>query len=88
VAIERALAESFAAVALANVGTPYPFKLDQVIGSDADVLAPRALHPVFHGCYDWHSCVHMHWTLARLLRLHPHHARRRPAPFRRKGHSG
>jgi len=74
VAIERALAESFAAIALANVGTPYPFKLDQVIGSDADVLAPRALHPVFHGSYDWHSCVHMHWTLARLLRLHPDHA--------------
>jgi hypothetical protein len=66
VAIERAVAEPFAAIALANVGTPYPFKLDQVIGSDADVLAPRALHPVFHGSYDWHSCVHMHWTLARL----------------------
>jgi hypothetical protein len=71
--VERALAESFAAIALTNVGTPYPFKLDQVIGSDADVQPPRALHPVFHGSYDWHSCVHMHWTLARLLRLHPDH---------------
>jgi hypothetical protein len=75
--LEHALAESFAAIALANVGTPYPFKLDQVIGSGADVLPPRALHPAFHGSYDWHSCVHMHWTLARLLRLHPDHAHAR-----------
>jgi len=35
---------------------------------------PRVLHPLFHGSYDWHSCVHMHWTLARLLRLFPLHS--------------
>lgn len=61
--------------ALRNVATEYPYKLDQVLGGDAAVCAPRVLHPLFHGSYDWHSCVHMHWTLARLLRLcplHPH----------------
>jgi hypothetical protein len=71
VTVDRALAERLAATALANVRTPYPYKLDQVLGGDADVLAPRVLHPVFHGSYDWHSCVHMHWTLARCLRLAP-----------------
>lgn len=70
----RTLAEQLAALALANIRTPYPYKLDQVLGGDADVQAPRVLHPVFHGSYDWHSCVHMHWTLARLLRLYPDHA--------------
>ena len=32
---------------------------------------PRALHPIFYGSYDWHSCVHGHWLLARLLRRFP-----------------
>ena len=32
---------------------------------------PRALHPAFYGCYDWHSSVHGHWMLVRLLRLFP-----------------
>ena len=68
----------FAAVvsrtALTNVASEYPYKLDQLLGSDDALNTPRALHPVFYGSYDWHSCVHMHWTLARLLRLHPQHA--------------
>jgi hypothetical protein len=36
-----------------------------------EVLPPSALHPVFYGSYDWHSCVHGHWLLVRLLKLHP-----------------
>jgi hypothetical protein len=36
---------------------------------DDDLRPPRVLHPLFHGAYDWHSCAHMHWTLARCLRL-------------------
>ena len=32
---------------------------------------PRALHPAFYGCFDWHSSVHGHWMLVRLLRLFP-----------------
>jgi hypothetical protein len=68
------LAAAFARVALANVATPYPYKLDQVLGAAGDLAAPEVLHPVFWGSYDWHSCVHMHWTLVRLLRLQPTHA--------------
>ena len=37
----------------------------------ADVLSPEKAHPAFYGCYDWHSSVHGHWMLARLLRLFP-----------------
>lgn len=67
-------AAALARIALHNVATEYPYKLDQVLNSDDDVRTPRTLHPVFYGSYDWHSCVHMHWSLARLLRLHPDHA--------------
>ena len=31
----------------------------------------KALHPAFYGCYDWHSSVHGHWMLVRLLRMFP-----------------
>jgi hypothetical protein len=49
----------------------YPHKLDHVIEGPQDLQAPSVLHPVFHGSFDWHSCVHGHWTLARVLRLEP-----------------
>jgi hypothetical protein len=73
--VERAhfSAEAYAALALANVNTRYPYKLDQLLTGDGDLAPPDRLHPVFWGSYDWHSCVHMHWTLARLLRLYPDH---------------
>ncbi len=65
------LADRFARIALGHVERDYPFKLDQVLVGDQDLLPPRELHPIFHGSFDWHSCVHGHWLLARLLRLYP-----------------
>jgi Protein of unknown function (DUF2891) len=37
----------------------------------ADVKSPRALHPLFYGSFDWHSCVHGYWLLARIHRRFP-----------------
>ena len=65
------LPSAFARVALDNVARAYPRRLDQLLdGPDAE-WRPGVLHPAFYGSYDWHSAVHMHWSLARLLRLHP-----------------
>jgi len=69
--IDTALADRFARVALANVTREYPRKLDQLLAAPPGDLTPRAIHPAFYGSYDWHSAVHMHWLLVRLLRLHP-----------------
>ena len=69
--LDRALAERFAATALHNIAQEYPHKLDHVLTSDADAVAPRRLHPAFHSSYDWHSCVHMHWLLVHLRRRFP-----------------
>lgn len=60
-----------AAVALRNVGLKYPFHLAHLVHAEADLRPPHQLHPVFGNSYDWHSSVHMHWTLARCLRLAP-----------------
>jgi hypothetical protein len=65
------LARAFAAAALANVVRPYPRHLGHLLSAPGEELEPRKLHPAFYGSYDWHSAVHMHWLLARLLRLYP-----------------
>ncbi|MDT7540847.1 MAG: hypothetical protein QOE33_751 [Acidobacteriota bacterium] len=64
-------ASHFAGLALKCVRKEYPHKLDHVIDDASQVQGPRALHPAFYGCYDWHSSVHGHWLLARLLKLYP-----------------
>jgi hypothetical protein len=64
-------AERFATTALANIAVEYPHKLDHVIYGVQDLRTPRVLHPAFHGSFDWHSCVHMHWLLARIRRRFP-----------------
>jgi hypothetical protein len=65
------LAARFARIALGHVAKEYPHKLDHVLTADEDAQTPRALHPIFFGSFDWHSCVHGYWLLARLYRLYP-----------------
>jgi hypothetical protein len=65
------LADGFATLALSHVSREFPNKLDHVLAGQEDVVGPRALHPVFFGSFDWHSCVHGYWLLARTLRRFP-----------------
>ena len=64
-------AAAFAAAALANVVREYPRHIGHLLTRPGEELDPRKLHPAFYGSYDWHSAVHMHWLLARVLRLCP-----------------
>jgi len=66
-----AAAERFANLALLCVDKEYPNHISHVLNSDADVASPRKLTPAFCGCYDWHSSVHGHWLLVRLIRTFP-----------------
>ncbi len=61
----------FAALALKGISKEFPHKLDHIIKDAANVKGPRELHPAFYGCFDWHSSVHGHWMLVRLLKEHP-----------------
>lgn len=69
--LPEAAVARFAELALACVGREYPNKLAHVLSGDADALPPRQLTPAFFGCFDWHSAVHGHWLLVRLLRRYP-----------------
>jgi hypothetical protein len=65
------LASRFATIALGHVTREYPNHILHGLEGPDDARTPSELHPVFYGSYDWHSCVHGYWMLARLLRLHP-----------------
>jgi Protein of unknown function (DUF2891) len=69
--LDPATLDRYAQLALRCVHQQYPNHLSLAVGSDADVMPPYPLHPSFYGCLDWHSSVHGHWLLARLLRLDP-----------------
>lgn len=69
--LTRELASRFARIALGHVRREYPNAPDHVLAGDDDARTPRQLHPIFYGSLDWHSCVHGHWMLARLLRRYP-----------------
>ncbi len=69
--LDAAIASRFATAALGHVTREYPNKMDHALAGPADVQGPRALHPIFFGSFDWHSCVHGWWTLFTLLRLYP-----------------
>ncbi len=64
-------ANRLAALPLHCMQEEYPNKLNQTIGSKEDLQSPKALHPAFYGCFDWHSSVHGHWSLITLLKQFP-----------------
>jgi hypothetical protein len=64
-------ADALADCALAVLARRFPHKLDHLILDADDHALPEQMHPVFDGCFDWHSSVHMHWSLLRLRALAP-----------------
>jgi hypothetical protein len=71
VELGRAQAVHLASLAMRCIAKEYPNKLDHVMNDAGEIKSPKALHPAFYGCFDWHSSVHGHWMLVRLLRQFP-----------------
>ena len=69
--LSQAQASSLAKLPLKCVRKEYPNKLDHVMNDGGEVQSPKTLHPSFYGCFDWHSSVHGHWMLVRLLKIFP-----------------
>jgi Protein of unknown function (DUF2891) len=65
------IAAKFARATLGHLGRQYPYKLDLVLNGPEDAVPPIALHPIFHGSFDWHSCVHGWWQVMRIARAYP-----------------
>jgi hypothetical protein len=69
--IDGDAASRFAGMALNCIEKEYPNKPSHVMNNEDEVLSPQALHPAFYGCFDWHSSVHGHWLLVRILKMFP-----------------
>ena len=64
---EKSYERVFSELALACIHKEYSNQIRHFMNSDDDVKPPRELYPAFHGCFDWHSSVHGHWLLVRML---------------------
>lgn len=62
---------AFATLALDGIPTEYPNKPSNVMAGAESIQSPKEMHPAFYGCFDWHSSVHGHWMLVRLLKEYP-----------------
>lgn len=69
--LDQATASRFAQLALSCIQKEYPNKTGHVMNNASEVLTPAEMHPAFYGCFDWHSSVHGHWMLVRILKLFP-----------------
>ncbi len=69
--LDQATARRLAAMTLGHIGREYPHVEVRMLAGPDDLATPAALHPIFYGSFDWHSCVHGWWQLLRLARLFP-----------------
>lgn len=70
--LTEAVAAQLAALPLRCINQQFPNKTSHTADSATDArLLPAELHPAFYGCFDWHSSVHGHWMLVRLLKTFP-----------------
>jgi hypothetical protein len=69
--LELGIASKYARAGLDNVSREYPNQPAHLLTAPDDLAPPSVLHPIFFGSYDWHSSVHQHWMLVRLLRRFP-----------------
>lgn len=68
----KEVAAKLASLPLHCINNEWPNKTSHTSDSATDhVLLPHELHPVFYGCFDWHSSVHGHWMLVKLLKTFP-----------------
>ena len=65
------MAEKLALLPLSCIKKDYPNKPGHVHESNESAVSHTLKTPIFSGCFDWHSSVHMHWTLIRLMRIFP-----------------
>lgn len=70
-AFDVANAQQWAKMVLEGIDTEFPNKMSIVFADRSQIKSPQETFPAFYGCFDWHSSVHGHWLLVRLLRMYP-----------------
>lgn len=58
----------FADMAMSSLHREYPYHFGLLLRGPEDLRPHTEQTPAFFGCFDWHSAVHGHWCLVRVLR--------------------
>jgi hypothetical protein len=61
-------ADALAELPLHGIHREFPNHIVHLLNGPEDAKTPRELHPAFYGYFDWHSSVHGHWMLVKLLK--------------------
>lgn len=69
--LTESVATDFVDLSLHCVDRPYPYKIGYRFPDEAWVKPHTEVHPSFYGCWDWHSAVHGHWAMVKVLKLFP-----------------
>ncbi|MEN9699323.1 MAG: hypothetical protein RLZZ301_521 [Bacteroidota bacterium] len=69
--LSEAGASYFANLSLNCTGKYSPHYFYKALRKPGDAKTPKEVWPAFYGCYDWHSSVHNHWALIKLLKTYP-----------------
>lgn len=69
--LNKKVAEEWSRLVLEGVDTEFPTKLSLKYSNADQIQRPKAIFPAFYGCFDWHSSVHGHWVLVKLLKDYP-----------------
>lgn len=69
--LTRALANKLVELPLKCIEQQWPNKLNQILSDSSEMDTPKKLHPVFYGCFDWHSAVHGYWSMVALIKRFP-----------------
>ena len=69
--LDSVIASKWGDLVLKGIDTEFPNKLSLMYSNEKQISRPRNHFPAFYGCFDWHSSVHGHWLLVRLLKNYP-----------------
>ncbi len=74
--LSKVLAEQLLDLPLKCVEQQLPYKSGIILADSSDLDLPIVHHPIFYGCFDWHSAVHGYWSMVFLLKSHPELSRK------------
>ncbi len=74
--LTKELAEHLLSLPLKCVEQQLPYKSGIILSDSSDLNLPIVHHPIFYGCFDWHSAVHGYWSMVFLLKEYPDLARK------------
>ena len=69
--LDESLANELVSLSIKCVDKKYPYKIGYRFNDENWVVPHYEITPSFYGCWDWHSAVHGHWAMVKVLKDFP-----------------